>query len=44
MELLIYPIIFYLAKSIGLSRESKQTESQSALAVVAASAEEDFHD
>jgi Cu(I)/Ag(I) efflux system membrane protein CusA/SilA len=28
MELLIYPIIFYLAKGIGLSRQRKQAEHQ----------------
>ncbi len=34
MELLIYPIIFYVAKGIGLPRESNSAESRHALAVV----------
>jgi Cu(I)/Ag(I) efflux system membrane protein CusA/SilA len=37
MELLIYPIIFYVAKSIVLGREQKPTEPQRALAVVTVS-------
>jgi Cu(I)/Ag(I) efflux system membrane protein CusA/SilA len=34
MELLIYPIIFYVAKGIGLARASKQIEHHRAFAVV----------
>src|SRR5438876_7784071 len=36
MELLIYPIIFYVVKGIGLDREPKQVESQRAFAVIRA--------
>jgi copper/silver efflux system protein len=42
MELLIYPIIFYVAKGIGLSQKPKQVKPQRALAVVSAAENEEI--
>lgn len=42
MELLIYPIIFYVAKGIGLGRERKQASPQRALAVVSTAGNEEI--
>jgi Cu(I)/Ag(I) efflux system membrane protein CusA/SilA len=42
MELLIYPIIFYVAKGIGLGREPKRAEPQRAYAIVGAAENEEI--